>query len=197
MFRRVTALALATALTAVSTAWADDIEIYQSNAAAKGAQPNVLFVIDTSISMNTLVKLDRAPFDPTKDYPGTCAADQVYFTTGSAPNCSTANHFPASSNVCSASFAALKSDGVGVWPAFDQTKRVVQYRGTAWTTLLGGDAGQVECQADEGIHGAATGDSAKWLLGGKTGTTVNAKWATSSKNRWGDLRHSDHNVSAV
>src|SRR5262245_38902419 len=95
MFRRLTALTLATALTAVSTAWADDIEIYQSNAAAKGAQPNVLFVIDTSISMNTIVKLDRAPFDPTKDYPGACSDSNIYFSTGSAPSCTTSNYFPA------------------------------------------------------------------------------------------------------
>jgi type IV pilus assembly protein PilY1 len=187
MFRRLISLTVATALTAASTAWADDIEIYQSNAAAKGAQPNVLFIIDSSISMNTTVKLDRAPYDPSKTYTGSCDSNRIYFSSGTTPpTCSSQNYISVSNNTCSASFEALKNGGVGLWPAFNETQRILQYRSSSWQKLAQNDAGMIECMADEGIHGKTDGAAEKYLYGGTKNGVALPQWASTSKSRWSD-----------
>src|SRR5690606_32099562 len=85
---------------------ADDIEIYQSSASA-GAKPNVLFIIDTSGSMDGDVV--TAPlYDPNTVYAGSCDASRIYFSTNDTPpDCGTSNWIPQTSNNCAASFAAL------------------------------------------------------------------------------------------
>ncbi len=188
-FRRLTTLVAAAVLTAAtgSAAWADDIEIYQSQAGATpGSQPNVLFIVDTSGSMDsTVIRVDRAPYDPKGNYgPGPCQSDRIYFTTGSnPPSCGTNNWFSRNNNTCAASFADLTEDGgVGLWPAFGPAARLAQYRNDGWTSLSTKD-GQVECYADDGVHGEKTGNSAKWIYGGNG----NPKWSTSNRNRWQGL----------
>jgi type IV pilus assembly protein PilY1 len=190
-FRRLTTLAVAAAFTvATGTAAADDIEIYQSQTGT--AQPNVLFIVDTSGSMgSTVIKVDRPPYDPKGKYDGSCSSDRIYFTTGSTPpTCNTSNYFSRANNTCKASFADLTEDGgVGMWPF--GSARLAQYRGTSWTTLDKNDAGQVECLTDDGVHGETDGSTAKFIWGGTTKkngvTTTNAKWSSTNNNRWQGL----------
>src|SRR5436190_13259671 len=75
-------------------ALADDSEIYQSQANATGARPNVLFIIDTSGSMNTDVELTPAPYNPATTYTSTgCSSSEIYYGTdpNSPPDCSSGN----------------------------------------------------------------------------------------------------------
>jgi hypothetical protein len=75
-------------------AQADDSEVFtNSTFLATGVRPNVLFIIDTSGSMETEVE---NVYDPAKTYEGSCSAGRVYWraeNTGSAtaPTCDAAN----------------------------------------------------------------------------------------------------------
>ncbi|MGE0581488.1 MAG: pilus assembly protein [Steroidobacteraceae bacterium] len=164
--------ALATILVALPAA-ADDTEIYMSKASA-GAQPNVLFIIDTSGSMDG--KVDTTPlYDPNTVYTGSCAADRIYFSTDDdPPDCGTSQWFPASSNHCNASAAALTNiGGSGTWPAFGNSReRAAQYRRSEWRGISGGNSGQVECAADNGVHG-------------ENGTTTNPYPRDNAASPWG------------
>ncbi len=66
--------ASAAALTALScAATADETEIFVgAGNSVSSERPNILFIIDTSGSMDTDV-VTQVPFDPATDYPGTCA----------------------------------------------------------------------------------------------------------------------------
>lgn len=145
--------ALATILVALPAA-ADDTEIYMSKASA-GAQPNVLFIIDTSGSMDG--KVDTTPlYDPSTTYTGSCDADRIYYSTDdNPPTCGTSRWFPRASNHCDASAAALVNiGGSGIWPAFGNSReRAAQYRSNQWQGISGGNSGQVECADDNGVHG--------------------------------------------
>ncbi|MEJ1965720.1 MAG: PilC/PilY family type IV pilus protein [Gammaproteobacteria bacterium] len=188
--RSFTASALLT-LAVVQPALADDTEIYQSQAAAKGARPNVLFVMDTSTSMGTEVQETIPAYDPNTDYggvTGACPANRIYFSVGGAnppSNCSSGNYFSTSHNKCAASLDALKNiGGVGIWPAFNSATRAVQWYSNsgvnAWRNLANNDAGDVECFADEGINGSASGDGSPWL----DGRSGKGKWSATDQTRW-------------
>jgi hypothetical protein len=99
--------ALLLALLITLPAFADDTEIFRSTAASAGAQPNVLFIMDTSGSMDSLVTSPRPPYDPTQTYTGSCDSANIYYISGSGvpsspPTCRAAGNFPATSNNCSA-----------------------------------------------------------------------------------------------
>src|SRR5688572_30692349 len=80
-------------------ALADDSEIYlDAVSAAQKIKPNVLILMDTSISMQAQVLEDKGPWDATKVYPniGACRDDRYYWVDantsdpgigGSAPQC--------------------------------------------------------------------------------------------------------------
>ncbi len=60
-------------------ALADDTEIYvgQSADGQNSRDPNVLFIVDTSGSMDSMVEIERRPYDPSKDYDDECVADDA------------------------------------------------------------------------------------------------------------------------
>jgi len=59
-------------------AQADDSEVFTNSAAiATGIRPNVMFIIDTSGSMDTKVNV----FSGTKTYTGDCPSGRVYWRT--------------------------------------------------------------------------------------------------------------------
>lgn len=161
---------------------ADDTEIYMSQQESTEAQPNVLFVLDTSGSMDG--KVDTTPlYNPSTVYAGTCDENRIYFSTNDTPpSCGTNNWFPRTSNHCEASREALTNiGGSGTWPAFGNSReRAAQYRSSKWQGINAGNSGQVDCAADDGIHG-------------ENGTVTNkyvrnsGPWGSSSTLSWPSL----------
>ncbi len=154
-----TCLGLIIALTSGTPVLADDTEILLINpSAANPPKPNVLFIFDTSGSMNdtvsTKVQYDSATIYPVPAVDG-CAANQLYWTAVNAvPSCNAANlqFIDKSTFACDA--AGPRISGIGSY-----TNSMVQYRGdgngaAAWQTLLPGvSLGIVECEKDSGVHG--------------------------------------------
>lgn len=56
---------------------ADDIEIYQNG--DYGIRPNVMFLLDTSGSMEETVEFSKGPYNPDTIYPGPFHTDRYYF----------------------------------------------------------------------------------------------------------------------
>lgn len=140
---------------------ADDTEVYVGgNAGASKVRPNVLFIIDTSGSMDTSVTLTNGTYDPATSYTGTCDTSQIYWSTnGTPPACDTSNYFNSSANTCGDSTLALSTTGSGYYVG-----RFARYRNAKndyWTNLSSSvHTDSVECQADYGNHGNGT-DSSK------------------------------------
>ncbi len=67
------------ALTSLSLR-ADDTEIYLGDIDfSTDIRPNVLFIIDTSGSMDTDVQSTTGTYDPTQTYTGSCDASRIYW----------------------------------------------------------------------------------------------------------------------
>ena len=133
---------------------ADDTEVYIGGPDFSAAiRPNILFIIDTSGSMDTSVTLTTGTYDPLITYSGDCDASRIYWdSTGNPPDCDTSNWFVATSNVCEDSGAALTT-GPGLYVG-----RMARYRSSRRGDLWGALSRRnhtdlVECQADWGVHG--------------------------------------------
>lgn len=163
---------------------ADDTEIYMSQAAKKGAKANVLFILDTSGSMDTLEDTTLT-YDPNTTYPSLgCDPDRIYFSTNdTAPTCATANYFPRSSLHCSVAAGTLVNVGpgaTGIWPALANSRgRAAQYRTNQWRTLQAGNTGFVECQADDGTHGQNGTTNNRFIR-----NNANPPWSATSSLTW-------------
>jgi len=143
-------------------ALADDTELFVTDPALLAdTTPNILFIIDTSGSMDTFV-LAQPTYDPNVVYAGACGADRVYWRTdtGDPPECTTANWFQRSSLTCNAALSAFKL-GTGSY-----TGRLAQFDSSSgasarWIELNSAQKTRyVECQADAGSHGLTTGNTA-------------------------------------
>jgi type IV pilus assembly protein PilY1 len=160
---------------------AEDIEIYTTSGSTNSTtQANVLFVLDTSGSMDTQV-ITREAYNPSTDYSGGNACynnTRVYalkdpydflttnfwgqtnaevlcgFSSGSF------NYYVSQVNrtavVCD---AASSLDSTGFY-----TGRISQYRNNNWDSSLAVNdlTAFVECEVDRGVHGQSTGNSAVW-----------------------------------
>jgi type IV pilus assembly protein PilY1 len=169
---------------AAGAAFADDTEIFVNQGASAGVRPNVLFVVDTSGSMNGLVQLDRPPYDPAQTYSGECSNDRVYFqrdTATGTPDCDADEvAFDADDNSCAASVTALGGTA-GRW-----TGRALQWveDDARWRALgREGDGSFVECQADSGLHGEDASAAARFARNGDGASP----WSTDSNREldWG------------
>ncbi|MGB5591477.1 MAG: PilC/PilY family type IV pilus protein, partial [Gammaproteobacteria bacterium] len=170
-------------LGAASPAAADDAELFIASAdpLVTGAQPNILFVIDTSGSMTTNV-LTQEDWDPALTFNGCYRNDQIYWsTTNELPGCGSNNYFPKSRNFCQA--ASNQMDGIGSF-----TGKLAAWRprnnarNSRWVELGGNRNRDVECEADRGIHG--NGGSEKWAAVGTQGpwhSDVSAEPAWNNK----------------
>ena len=147
---------LALTLLVAAPAVADDTELLLKTAASKG-KPNVLFILDSSGSMNTLEKT-IAFYDSAKVYTGTggCNNNSYYWNdTGIPPACDASRAILKTDFVCTS--AAIQVNGIGSY-----TGVVAQYRtgsgtGSKWQTIALNTPGAiVECAADSGIHGDGT-----------------------------------------
>jgi type IV pilus assembly protein PilY1 len=172
---------------------ADDSELFIGTSTAAGAQPNILLVIDNSISMRDDVRT-QGDFvhDPLNLYPaGTsgCRADRVYYVIGSAPQpaCNTSQWFYLSALKCDA--ALQKFVTVGYY-----TDYVAQYDDSSdrrWEALSTSSTRRdnaVECQDDAGVHGDGINTT---NLYARNGSTSNGYWGTATStgrlatNAWG------------
>ncbi len=146
---------------------ADDTEVYLgSPSLVNTVRPNVLFIIDTSGSMDWNVTIEGSPWDPDATYDGDCNADYIYWSSnGNEPDCSTNRYFVSTANQCSASFDALGAGGSGRYVG----DRLAQYQQR--TSPGGGSADQwrslsnsvhdapIECRTDNGTHGDGSSDT--------------------------------------
>jgi type IV pilus assembly protein PilY1 len=204
----VTALAAATA----GVAAADDTEIFTGGVALAESglvKPNVLFIIDTSGSMDDIGQA-ALPYDANTTYPGSCAADRVYFTRGTTdpsdpanvPDCSgldsTMGWFPKSWFKCNAATTAMTDNGYYI--VSPSTTAAAQWRNTAasggsairkWRDIQTGDAlnfgtgdriRYVECKADSGNHGDGVDAAKLWPKDdtSTSGTGLRGPWSNSS-----------------
>lgn len=182
---------------------AEDIEIYTTSGSTNSAvQANVLFVLDTSGSMDTLVST-RAPYNPATDYSGGNACysnNRVYAlkdpydflatdpwgTTNAEILCgyntNSFNFYVRQVNraavVCD---AANSLDTTGFY-----TGTISQYRNDNWDSSLAvNDLNAfVECKVDRGVHGESTGNAAVWASSNSP-----PAWSTSSSDEidWGSI----------
>ena len=187
---RIRHVALGTALTVFVAlpAVADDTEIYRTDAIGAGVKPNVLFIIDTSGSMDSRVETTTPQYNPMINYPGSCQADRIYYSTdGEVPDCG-GDSFPRTSMACVASSDALANNtGTGSWPEVG-TRLAAQFRedeededaGMTWQRIEAQDSGAVECEADDGVHGPATpaDPDLLWINDGGSG------WDSTTHNLW-------------
>jgi len=165
-------------LSCSSASLADDTELFIANAdpLVTGAQPNILFIIDTSGSMKDPV-LTQVAWDPNTDFTGCYNKDAIYFTTtGTIPGCSTDNYFWASNFYCEAAAASL--DGLGQYQ--DEFQAWRNRSGTAndrWVDLNGNRKNRkAECKNDGGNHG--DGGAGTWAADG-----ANGPWSSDSNDQ--------------
>jgi type IV pilus assembly protein PilY1 len=163
---------MASVLSAPS-AYADDSEVFTSAAfkTGEGVRPNVLFVIDTSGSMDSEV----ITYDENVKYEGTCDENYIYWKpwaeedNSTPPACTTTRKIKTGANRCQAAYKGLKSDG---W----WNGRVAQLNATSnatgWIDLQDKQPDRkVECEADASVHGDVNADS---------NDSGNKKWARDS-----------------
>jgi type IV pilus assembly protein PilY1 len=181
----VVGLVLSTAV--IPAAMADDIEIYTTDPAeTAGVNPNILFLVDNSISMGTAMTV-TAHYDPGTTYTGDCVTDGIYFVPlgQKGPDCTTdpapGNYFNRSALVCDvAKFVYVADPATGViekeQPAVEASlslfgtysDQFARYNDTVsnakkWEKLPAGITAtaerdyEVECLSDSGAHGAPGG----------------------------------------
>jgi type IV pilus assembly protein PilY1 len=181
------------ALTTVCTSpvRADDSEVFTSTAylVQNAVRPNILFIVDTSGSMDT----GEPNYNPALTYTGPCRANAFYYkryTRGNPddtpPNCLTnpdSAYINATSNRCAASKSTINSAGV-------YTGKMQQFNpgspnGT-WKNFTDGKPDwKVECQADDKVHGDFLWSAAS------SGTNYRANnnssgWEKTNSINWGN-----------
>jgi type IV pilus assembly protein PilY1 len=164
-------------------ALADDTELFIGNSLSSTAQPNILFILDNSGSMGSLV-LTQNTFDAATTYPSMgCDPSRVYWRTGTGnpPGCGTSNYFDLAALRCQYAANAFTTSGF-------YTDNMAQYDpttgsgGRRWETISATQKTRVvECQDDRGYHGGG-GSS----LYAKNGATTAGDWGDASTEiAWG------------
>ena len=115
LIRRSSSLAtcLMLVLGAGAPAVADDAELFiaTDDPLLTGAQPNIMFIMDTSGSMRNDV-VTQAPWDPDVVWDGCYDGDSIYFSdTNAEPACDSNDYFYKDKNFCADSYDDL--DGLG------------------------------------------------------------------------------------
>jgi len=183
-------------LATANTALADDIDLYiTSSTGSASVKPNVLFIIDSSGSMDavdvpvttTQCGDELKEYDKTYDYPGEYSDSRIYFygpndespSTGGDPR----GYFTTSNNQCDAIEAPLDSVGSALG------HKLIRYStwSDRWRSLRNGSNNyQIECRADAGVHGGSDGSSDVYARRGDD----NPLWTNRSDrqfNSWGDI----------
>jgi type IV pilus assembly protein PilY1 len=143
---------------------ADDTEIFTGTpSSVSAARPNILFIFDTSGSMDSNV-VTQVPYSPATTYSGSCRSDRVYYRTGSdannPPSCSTSSYIPLSAFKCNAGTVSMGSVG------YFLAERAARWRSSKWQALSSGASDYVECRADAGVHGDGVNLTKLWAADG-------------------------------
>ncbi len=164
---RTTLLAALLCIACGSPALADDTDIFVGQLINPG-QPNLLFLFDTSGSMNSQVVV-ADDYDPNTVYLGACSTDSVYWSLqGSGqvllPDCALATFVNKDAFVCQTALDAFEVSGYyrdryAQWDEDDDAEN------SRWTTIVSafsgdtptGEARPVDCFSDNGTHGQAEG----------------------------------------
>jgi len=174
-----TLVGLVAVVGAPAPAMADDSEVFTSSdfISDNSVRPNVLFIMDTSGSMDSEVTV----YDPTKTYEGPCSTANIYWGNYNSrggnevpPNCTTTTRkFSVSNNRCRDAYV----DGVpnGWWSGRLQQ---LNNTGSRWQDLVDGADYKVECQDDDLKHGDVAADV---VDGGNNKRARNGTFST----RWG------------
>jgi len=185
-----TIVGFAVALLSGVPAIADDTELLLINPdPSQNPKPSVLFILDTSQSMTT-DESTTEPYDGTRDYPGNCISDVVYWTdVDIVPVCDGSNEHYIDDDNFHCEFAMKQLNGIGSY-----SNTMVQYRDGGkdgmssgpkrWQYLAPGyNSEPVECQADSGEHG----DGRANHLWAANGTDLNDPWTNDPKSElsWG------------
>lgn len=160
-----------------SVARGDDAELFLSDANVSATRANVLFIIDTSGSMDTLVST-QAPFATTETFAGCYDSSALYYsTTGVPPACDSPNLAPKTLNRCAASRQQLANSGyyADLFLAWDASR-------SRWDSLAPAGTGDLECESDRGVDGdgatgrnyAANGPDGPWAAT----TATEPAWVT-------------------
>ena len=159
---------LAVFLSASPAAVADDSEVFTSASftAGAGVRPNVLFIIDTSGSMDGAVNV----YDGSVTYSGSCDTTLIYWQTDNSsrpPECTTNQTLTTTANRCQAGYAGMLANGW--WRG-----RVQQLNSSAsaWQTPWR-DSRTVPSSVNPTTASMET-CSAVWRLGAKTNAPVTA-----------------------
>ena len=180
------------AMLAVTSAHADDTELFVGNAAAAATtKPNILLIFDNSLSMNSDV-ITQNDYDPATTYPSQgCSTSRVYFSTsGNPPDCSyTNNYFNLSALLCQRAIDAFNTPKGGTYTDYvAQYDEGVQQR---WETINAYQKNYViECQDDRpdpSIGWAGHGDGVNTSKVYARSGTPTAKWTSiaSQEISWG------------
>ena len=171
------------------SAVADDIEIYVgADSDIVGVRPNILFILDTSGSMDTNV-YTQTIYDPSVTYSGSCN-DNYYYARKSTSNvsCGNAQRIPKSLFSCNAALSALESIGF-YQDRLAQHKPatwlfgIIQLTPARWEKNINTDDRLTECEDDAGVHGETDGSALKYPADGNDGPYTND---TSKDIRWSD-----------
>lgn len=154
----LTTVAAVTVL-AATPARADDTELFVGPAvSAPPTRPNILFILDTSGSMeNTL--MTQEDWLASTTYSGACTSDRVYWSrTGTPPNCSSGptrdQWIPNNRFACNSARPALASAGIVVVPQAAQWYPASRSSQRRWRALSADDQNWVDCAPDQGVHGS-------------------------------------------
>lgn len=158
------------ALLAGMPAMADDTELFVYDSSVLAAKPNILFIFDTSGSMDTTVE-SQENYDPATTYAGACDPSRLYWRSaswlgsGDPPTCDTSRWFNKSVFMCKAGLDAFGTNA-GRW-----TDYFAEYDpGTRkrWEGLNQNDKSfYVECESDAGVDGNLGADPTKvWAQNG-------------------------------
>jgi type IV pilus assembly protein PilY1 len=147
-------VALLSSLLLGTTARSDDTEIFLSQIeAGEAGRANILFIIDNSGSMDTLVQT-QADWDPATTFSGCYDSNAIYFSgTTAPPPCGSTAFFTKAANRCAASATPLANLGQfgGAALAWDATRE-------RWEPLAADQPDRpVECEADRGVEGDGPG----------------------------------------
>jgi type IV pilus assembly protein PilY1 len=196
--------ALLTIVGGLDVAHADDTEVFFSDASASGnTKANILLILDTSGSMNHTAETETSaipdPYTPGINYEtdlgidANCNYAKVYYwpvARGTQPtSCSDSNlkSFDRASYLkCKAANSGL--DGAaGYYGGSDKFIRLNRNSGSNYTWNssldLGNNGRDVECFADNGVHGETTSSTSKYPKSSAGSSTSNS-WVSGSANQW-------------
>lgn len=155
---------------------ADDTELFLGNTTStpNNGNPNILFILDTSGSMDGEV-ITQVAYDPATVYPGSCDPNRVYWRsgTGNSPSCGTDRWFNRTALMCDDGATAIDTAGFFTDKIAQFDDRPSKRR---WNVIRSSKKNRlVECNSDSAEHGDGLNLSALWARNGNS-----FPWSTDS-----------------